>query len=219
MKTLVILPLAIMFVVTMLSQLGLGASTTYGSSDVTIGTPLNQEGWYDTTVHLVAYGNGTPVDSTEAGYLVYNSLATLRPLFTPAFTPHFTPIPSSIQAFYINSTDTYPVNQGSTITTINQGHTVQFNIGTGLGLIALISALMIFISVIGIKALGIGLSDVSLQAVLVGTALIFVWGMFSVLSLSLITAIPIFGALLYFGLTIMYTLGIISSWSGGGDGL
>lgn len=93
------------------------------------------------------------------------------------------------------------------------GQTVDIN--QSMGLIAIVVALMALAVIVGLRVLGSGTSN-SLIVVL-GTAYIGVWGIFSVLALPLVTQIALFGPIIYFGFTIMYTVGIISSFEGGGS--
>jgi hypothetical protein len=93
------------------------------------------------------------------------------------------------------------------------------NLASSLGLIGAVIGIMALATVVGIKVLGSGISEFGVSTIVFGTFYLLVWGIFSVLSLSMLMQIAVFGGLLYFALTVMYTVGIVSSLgsSGGED--
>lgn len=92
-----------------------------------------------------------------------------------------------------------------------------FDISSSIGLIGLVVGLMALAAVVGIRVLGTGVSEESVSAILKGTALLAIWGIFSVLALALLIQIPMLGPVFYFVLTIIYTLGIINQIGHPGD--
>jgi len=82
---------------------------------------------------------------------------------------------------------------------------LDFTMTTGIVAI-IISA--IALGLIGIHILGSGLSDFSVKIIWNGIVFYGLWTIFSVLALTAIIAIPIFGVLLWFFLTLFYSLGV-----------
>lgn len=84
-----------------------------------------------------------------------------------------------------------------------------------IGLTFLTVVFIVVVVAVGITVLGSGLSTTSAKYILGITAYASLWGVLSVLSLSLITQIEIYGSLIYIFLTIMYIVGIIGKLSNG----
>jgi hypothetical protein len=81
---------------------------------------------------------------------------------------------------------------------------------TSYGLIALFIALMVGMVIAGINVFGTGESETSLQTIFMGVGLLAVWGVFSVISITLLGEIPYgLGSVFYFGLTLCYVVGMI----------
>lgn len=85
------------------------------------------------------------------------------------------------------------------------------NMYGSLGLIALVIALMAVALVAGLNIFGSGVNDSATNTIFMCTAWLAVWGVFSVLAFSLLALLGNWGIILYFVLTIVYTIGIIDS--------
>lgn len=81
------------------------------------------------------------------------------------------------------------------------------------GAIAIIIALVSIAVVVGIQILGSGISEQSVRTIIIVVGYATIWGIFSVLSLNLITSIEIFGTIIYLVLTIMYVIGVMNKLS------
>lgn len=178
----------------MLSWMG-GSSLTLTSTYQLSGYSGAVNGWYDSNDHLVAYGNGT-----YAGE--YGNITT--PI-TPGSTGPWNTIP-----IWKNASGSYNVYDSTGQRMLPNQLNTQFDIATSLGLIALIAAGIILAAVVGTRILGSGVSEESVSAVWKGTMLLTVWGIFSVLSMGMITQIALLGPFFYLFLTIIYCLGVIN---------
>jgi hypothetical protein len=79
------------------------------------------------------------------------------------------------------------------------------------GLIALIIVLVVVGVVAGIRVLGSGLSSYSVMLIHKSTVYYGLWGVFSAFSFGLFLGIPIFGVLIWFALTLVYSIGFFST--------
>lgn len=199
---LIILPLTFLICFAMLSMLGMGQSlTTEGITNY-----YGAVGYFDVNNHQVADVNGTYVD--EYGRIAY-----------------ITTLGGTTIDVWQNDTSGYDseAGEGYEVSILDEnlenveasGFT--FEIASSAGLIALVSVLIAFATLAGLKFMGFGLGELAQSAVFKGTAYIAIWGVFSVLALTLITAIPIFGPVFYLFLTILYALGVINQIGSPGD--
>lgn len=78
-----------------------------------------------------------------------------------------------------------------------------------VGLVALIAG-AIALGLIGIQVLGSGISDRAQKIIWNGIVFYGLWLIFSVMGYNSLASIPIFGVLLWFFLTFVYTLGIFN---------
>lgn len=181
--------------VALLSLMGLG-STMLATNQTMYGTGYsNYDYWYDVNGHVVMFKNGTAYD--EAGFMHVPSVGSTHPQWDN----------------YSNVYDMYDNPYGEDRSWVQ----IDFDISSSYGLIALIVGMMALVAVIGIKVFGTGEGEVSTMTILKGTAFLTLWGIFSAISLTLITQIPMsLGAILYFILTAMYCVGIIQSIGSGG---
>lgn len=199
MKILILLPLAVLICATMLSVMGVGSDLGAPSGGYLVdgrGNINGDEGWYDDTGHLVCYDNGTAAG--EAGIVG-----------TPSYT-HSHP-------FWDNTTSggsTFDMYADPSGTDLQKGDL--FDITGTLGLIGIVLAVMALGCIVGIRVVGSGTSSTSVSTVIIGTAFLSLWGVFSVFGYPLIGTIPLFGGMLYFILTAMYTVGVIQAFSGMG---
>lgn len=206
-KYLILVPLAMLVIVAILSVAGLG-STVFG--DGRIGGDPSTTLYYDAGGHPCVYANGTAYD--EAGQVIQVGGLDAAWSGTWAAWKNTTLSFGTNYPLYWDQSAEQPIPWERNGETNVGGQT--FDVNQSMGLIALVIALMAMAVVVGLRVLGSGTSN-SLVLVL-GTAYLGVWGIFSVLSLPLITSIPNFGNFFYFILTIMYTLGIVWSFQGTG---
>lgn len=104
-----------------------------------------------------------------------------------------------------------------TTTTVNLNADAFFSIDPFLGLTATIIVLIVLATAVGIQVLGSGLSPQTVRIIVIGTAYIGLWVLFSLLAEPLISSIEVFGGLIYITLTIGYIWGVIGKISGGGS--
>ena len=102
-------------------------------------------------------------------------------------------------------------------TTLDLEGSELFYIDPVLGFIIMFVAIGVLAGLIGFSFLGSGLSESSVRIILWVTVYGAIWGLFSVLSMSLIVAIELYGSLIYIGLTGMYVFGVIQKLVGGND--
>jgi len=88
-----------------------------------------------------------------------------------------------------------------------------FSIDVLTGAIAIIVGIIALATLLGIQILGSGLSDTSVRLISILSAYIGLWSVLSVLCIPLIIEIEIFGQLIYIGLTLAYTIGVIEKIS------
>lgn len=86
-----------------------------------------------------------------------------------------------------------------------------FSINMTAGFIALIIGLVAVGVVAGIRVLGSGLSEYSVQLIHKATVYYGLWGVFSALGFTGLTSLPLFGGLFWFGMTLAYSLGFFQS--------
>lgn len=96
---------------------------------------------------------------------------------------------------------------GSTTTITQDYSNPVFDINMLTGLTALIIGLVALGVVAGIHVLGSGLSEYSVKIIHAASVYYGLWGVFSALSITVFTSIPLFGVFLWFILTVVYTLG------------
>lgn len=175
-----------MFTVSMLSVAGLGSTMASEQTIYLLGDPT--QGFYDDTGHLVAYQNQT----------VYDDAGTIHMLKTIVNTGPWNNI-----VVWDNGTQ-YPVfdNMGENIIAKESG---TFELFSSEGLIAIIAVVGVIGGVVSVFA-----GDLGASLAFKGGVLVAIWGVFSVINLTLITAVPLIGPILYLGLTVMYAMGIIN---------
>lgn len=185
----------------LLSQFGLGAQTPFGSGEIAIGN-IDQAGYYDSDGHQVLNLNFTAVG--ESGTIEYHPMG----------------LSSTLMMYWKNSTGTYQLFDDTDATEQSLGGEVydtSFNLNSALGVIGIILAVMVVATVAGITVVGTGENSFSIGVIVLGGVYLSLWGVFSLLALSLMVQIPVFGVVMYFVLTLVYTLGIIKSFKGEPD--
>ena len=91
---------------------------------------------------------------------------------------------------------------------------VIFGIDPLIGGIAIIVALGITVSLIGVQVLSTGLSPSSVRTLTIIAGYSALWLLLSVMVSGLIKSIEIFGGIIYIILTLVYTIGVIQKISG-----
>lgn len=92
-----------------------------------------------------------------------------------------------------------------------------FGIDPISGAIATIIGFVTVAALVGAQIFGSGLSDSNARALMYMIIYSSLWTMLSILSAPLIFSVPVFGAVLYVGLTIAYAVGGIQNVIRGGD--
>ena len=104
------------------------------------------------------------------------------------------------------------ISQGLSVETRFQDST--FAIDELEGMLVIITVIITLASLVGIRVLASGLSDASVKVITVATAYGGIWSVLSVLSISMIKEISLFGSLIYITLTIAYVVGIVQKHVG-----
>ena len=123
---------------------------------------------------------------------------------------------------YISNTinvevDNVSLINGNTTTFLVEAQDVIFQIDTAVLInagIALIVTVAIVAGFVGITVLGTGLNPYSAKVAIMITAYVGVWTTLSLIVFSLILEIVIFGSVIYIGLTLGYSIGIIKKLTG-----
>lgn len=98
-----------------------------------------------------------------------------------------------------------------------EGSEYDFALNETQGLIAILITVSVISSLIGIRVLGSGLSEITVK-ILYNTIFFYgVWALFSVFSLEWILLIPVGGWMIYFILTGMLSFGIVQQINGNGN--
>lgn len=175
----------------LLSVLGMTSATFNATGDFY--STAAYDGFYDANGNLKAYPNGT------------------------AANEHGSVVSTGQNPYWANASGNYPLVRLNAGENIDEYTTNQFNMGSAFGLIAIIIGLMALACVAGLRILSTGVAETSIRTLILGTGLLAIWGVFSVLSIGILTAIPVFGAIFYFALSAVYTLGIMQQVAGGHD--
>jgi len=113
--------------------------------------------------------------------------------------------------------DTSAIVNGSTTTFVIDSEMISFGLDPITGGIALIVALAVLGGIITFQVVGTGLSENGSKIIMVSFFYGGIWFILSLLSEPLISAIEVFGGLMWIGLTIFYAIGVVSKYFGGGD--
>lgn len=100
----------------------------------------------------------------------------------------------------------------------NDNVVYNFFVGSPIGFLAAVTAVMIASSVVGLKIFGSGISEFSVATLVKGGFYLGMFGVCSAGSYSAIISIPLAGVILYFVFTAAYALLMVHSFSGGGGG-
>jgi len=191
---LIIIPLAFLAIFSLLSLMGLGTGTLNSTGTIGSNGWISSGGdpdvaWWDSTGFPVAYQNFTVVDRTSEGRIIYVGAVPL----------------------YKNTTSEYQIYRNTVASNQLDETTAEWDITSSLGLIGVVVGVMALATFAGVSVLGSGISETSVSAIVKGTAYLLIWGVFSALAIALIMQIALFGPILYFILTLIYTLGIVNS--------
>jgi len=111
--------------------------------------------------------------------------------------------------------DSEAVVNGTT-TTFDVINTGTFFLDPTMGLVIVLLVVFGGISLLSLNVLATGLNAAGFKLLAMGLVFSAIWVFLSFLALPLINTVPIFGNMGYIVLTIMYTIGVIQSFGGGG---
>lgn len=181
------IPLLILAMVTIFMAFLTSGSNVFGTGLLS----LRGEGdWLDQGGHAVCTYNGTALG--EAGTLIAGSGEGDWSYWDNGTTVFGMPV-------------LYNVNQEQRLAEFDFGFMV-----TGIfGFLGIIAGIMVMASIIGLRVLGIGISEMSVSTLVKGTAYLSLFLLCSAGSAYSIWEIPYFGSTFYLLLTLLYTLGMI----------
>jgi len=113
------------------------------------------------------------------------------------------------------NTNSSMVVNGSSSNINIPGGSFTFAISATQGAIAVMMSIIVLGSIVGIRVMGSGILGISAEIIVKGAFYFALWGLFSIFAQPLISAIPIFGILIYLMLTIMYIIGFVQGLLGG----
>ena len=223
-KFLILLPFVILFVLSVFSMLGLGAGGSLGQGFVGCNTPHPY--YYDMAGREIVYtANLTAV--SESGWIQSGTLPDYPTVGVDVYDVAFWlngsrwDLFQTAYALFYNPTDYVggqPPVKFADLDKNKYSVGVMVNMNSSLGLIALIVGLTFLAGIIGFHIFGSGENPVSVAFILLCTGLLAVWGVFSVLAMNLILELELLGPILYFALTVLYTVGIIMKIGGSSGG-
>lgn len=195
---LILVPLLFLVGFAFLNQLGMGTDLWSNGGNVWMpSAEVTTAGWFDADSHMVLTENQTIPAGGEPGTMgLY--------IYVPDAIGE-----SHGDTTWTNSTGTYPCYQVTGEEVLSPRFTTSFDMATSLGLIGVVVALVVIVSIATNRVFGTG--DFAGSAIFKTSAYITIWSVFSVLSIGLITGIPILGPFFYLFLTIIYALGVVNS--------
>ena len=117
-----------------------------------------------------------------------------------------------------NVVDNELIVNGSTTSLEIPIEDIAFGLDPITGGLALITTLAVLGAIITIQVLGSGMSDNGSKIIMVSVFYGGIWVILSLVSYPMIVSIEIFGVLLYLILTILYAIGVVGKYFGGGSG-
>lgn len=212
---LILLPLTVMLVLVVLSQMGMGSTSyDFGTGDFRVSGGTVSDYYYDEDGN--AKMNATsliPIDPDEDITIVKEQYSGIAVFYNDTNLIH-----TYYELFYdaggLHNVEYNYLGQGGTST--SGGSIIGVTINDALVFLGVVIGTIALVSVIGIQILGSGESEISIYVVVMFTALLSFWAILSLGALPLITSIPNFGAIFYVILTLMYTVGCFNTVSGGG---
>lgn len=210
---LIVFPLSILVLFSLLSLTGLGSGILGG---MTIGGDTTNAVYYDSAGRSVVYvSNLTAVSDTYLEVMPFYVFPDTWAAFTNStlevahWSPYF--------LYYDNGAER-PVKYEDLGKTDSGVALSNISISSSLGIVALVIGIMALAAVVGLRIVGSGVSEESVSAIVKGSAFLALWAIFSVLSMDLIVlGADIFLPIVYFVLTLIYTLGVINQIGHPGD--
>lgn len=207
-KILLYMPLAILAVLGILTVLGIAEGSF---STANLGGDPDETIYYDSGGHPVVWANLTAIGEkgwfykTGAGHLGWvNSTGIISGVITTYYVLYWDNGGSS-QIKYEDLGKTYATSSLGDI-----------SLTSSLGFIALLVGLSALAVVVGLRILGSGTSEFSVSMVISVIFWMALWGVFSVMSLALISELGNLGNILFFCLTLLYTIGVYQTAKGSG---
>jgi len=117
----------------------------------------------------------------------------------------------------IQGLDVEALVNGTTTSFIVQGEEFAVIIDPTMGLVATLLVIAGVIAILGFNIVSTGLGDEAVRVLTIAIMYTTVWGFLSILAIPLIHTIEGYGNLFYIILTILYTIGVIRSMTGGID--
>lgn len=206
---LVLVPLIILFGISVFVMAGFNPNTD--SVEYANGIYYNPnadwggKGYSDDTGHQVCDENGTATG--EPGKLIRATYTQEGDLTGTVF----------IANDWQNETGTYPLTKEDVFVS-GLDEAIGYDLAGSVGLIGIIGGLMLVATVAGVTVFGTGENTKSISVIITGTGLIALFAVASLFSMDLLVFhIPTFGPMLFFGMTIMYTIGSVFMISGGSE--
>lgn len=92
-----------------------------------------------------------------------------------------------------------------------------FKISAIQGAILMITTILAIGAVVGVRVLGTGVSNISVEIITKGTFYFALWGILSAFAQPLISQIYLLGTIIYVILSLMYVVGFVQSINSGGS--
>lgn len=207
---LIIIPLAVMLMLVLFSQMGLGTSETFGKA--TLGSTQ-----YDVSVLYDSDGNQKvnattlePLDGLEQitiyeddiGFAIWYNQTTYW----------------SRGCLYWDVDGEDPVLYNDLGRSSPQGVSVLgVELNTSTVFLAIVTCVIALVSVVGFQLFGSGESETSISVIVIFGGLMAFWSILSLGGLPLLTLVPYLGSLLYVILTLVYSIGCFKAISSGGS--
>lgn len=215
--TLMVLPLAALFIMSTLAMLGLGAYQPDFADGFTlydVNTSTDAEGnylvLYDYTGSATCYWNGTSYNG-ENGWITKN-----------AYTP---------DAVWRNSSGAYGLDWGTnnddpvkyadcqSVLGFQTGSHIKesaksYDIADSLSWIVVVTAIMAIGTIAGIKVFGTGLTELSVKVLLVGTFSLTIWGILTAMCYPLFLEGGFYVFIIYGALALTYCIGTALTMAG-----
>lgn len=228
---LIIIPAIILLFIGLLSMTGLGATITGTTTNINstkfglnyIHEQASQGNidfyLYDYNGDEVCFINGTGVIDDGSIVQVFGPYPppTAEWLHDGTYTDLYYDTNHYCPVFYHerNTAGVFVPNNGR----MDQAGAGTFNIAGSFGFIALITAIMAVGTIAGITIFGSGLTETSVRILAIGTAFLTLWAVLTYMSYPIILASGFYMYIIYFALTLCYTIGIIFNFSGTGSDL
>lgn len=125
-----------------------------------------------------------------------------------------------VNARWVNDTGVYEVVLIQTDSPYLLGWNLTTMVGVvPLGFLGLIGVVLVLATIVGVRVVGIGLSETSIASLIQGMAWVSLFLLCSALSVGYILSIPVFGALFYTFLTLVFTVGLVGQMGSSGGSI